>query len=147
MPKFCDGKCTDLLPPNHAAQASNNFVLGNDRSCFLRDQNYAILALGKLLPTTKSTDVKFQADWLHIVDLATDSSLLEEGDSRRTFNRLMTRLCNFVAFVFCLENFFNISYIKGERKALQRRNQIICGYRVRLDVSKVGPCIISISCH
>ena len=144
MPKFCDGKCTDLLPPNHAAQASNNFVLGNDRSHFLRDQNYAILALGKLLPTTKSTDVKFQADWLHIVDLATDSSLLEEGDSRRTFNRLMTRLCNFVAFVICSENFFNISYIKGEWKALQRRNQTIC---VRLDVSKVGPCIISISCH
>ena len=50
----------------------------------------------------------------------------------------------FVAFVIWSENFFNISYIKGEWKALQRRNQTIC---VRLDVSKVGPCIISISCH
>ena len=59
MPKFCDGKCTDLLPPNHAAQASNNFVLGNDRSHFLRDQKDAILALGKLPSTTKSTDAKF----------------------------------------------------------------------------------------
>ena len=107
MPKFCDGKCTDLLPPNHAAQASNNFVLGNDRFChFLRDQNYAILALGKLLPTTKSTDAKFEADWLHIVDLATDSSLLEEGDSRRTFNRLMTRLCNFCRICYLVGKLF-----------------------------------------
>ena len=115
------------MPANHAAQASNNFVLGNDRSHFLRDQNYAILALGKLMPTTKSTDVKFWADWLHIMDLATDS-LLEQGDSRRTLDGLYdTSLCNFVAFVICWENFLNISNIKGEWKALQRPNQIICG--------------------
>ena len=115
------------MPANHAAQASNNFVLGNDRSHFLRDQNYAILALGKLMPTTKSTDVKFWADWLHIMDLATDS-LLEQGDSRRTLDGLYdTSLCNFVAFAICSENFLNISNIKGEWKALQRPNQIICG--------------------
>ena len=48
LPNFYDGKCTDLLPANHAAQASNNFVLGNDRSHFLRDQNDAMLALGNL---------------------------------------------------------------------------------------------------
>ena len=48
LPNFYDGKCTDLLPANHAAQASNNFVLGNDRSHFLRDQIDAMLALGNL---------------------------------------------------------------------------------------------------
>ena len=78
LPNFYDGKCTDLLPANHAAQASNNFVLGNDRSRFLRDQNYAILALGKLLPTTKSTDVKFQANWLHIRTLQRTAASLKK---------------------------------------------------------------------